>query len=185
MSRPPSSPRRTLCLPRALLYPPSPPHPSVAWPPSSLSNALIDHRAGERAIAGRARLGAGRAGRCHVVPPSSAAHWPESFPALLCIVWKKKGEKHMLQMFQIFHRYVASVSYECYKSRSGCFICSNGCTRMFKLPFFNVSSAFSDACCKCGYLDVAYVFTHMLQVFYLDVAYVCNDFQMFFMCFCK
>jgi hypothetical protein len=30
-------------------------------------------------------------------------------------------------------------------------------------------------CCTC--------FTHMLQVFYLDVAYVCNGFQVFFRCF--
>jgi hypothetical protein len=51
----------------------------------------------------------------------------------------------------------------------------------------NVSSVFSDVCCKCVYLDVAYVshicckcFTHMLQVFYLHVAYVNNDFQVFF-----
>jgi hypothetical protein len=31
---------------------------------------------------------------------------------------------------------------------------------------------FSNVCCKCVYLDVAYVFTHMLQVFYLNVVYV-------------
>ena len=42
-----------------------------------------------------------------------------------------------------------------------------------------VSSIFLDICCKCVYLDVAYVSTHMLQVFYLDVAYVCNVFQVF------
>ena len=41
----------------------------------------------------------------------------------------------------------------------------------------------SDACCKCGSLDVAYVFTHLLQVFYQDVAYVCNGFQVFFSVF--
>jgi hypothetical protein len=28
-------------------------------------------------------------------------------------------------------------------------------------------------------------FIRMLQVFYLDVTYVCNDFQAFFRCFCK
>jgi hypothetical protein len=50
---------------------------------------------------------------------------------------------------------------------------------------FNVSSVFSDTCCKCGYLDIAYVFTHMLQVFYLNVPYVCNDFQVFLHYFCK
>jgi hypothetical protein len=35
----------------------------------------------------------------------------------------------------------------------------------------NVSSVFSDVCCKCVYLDVAYAFTRMLQIFYRDVAY--------------
>ena len=34
-------------------------------------------------------------------------------------------------------------------------------------------------CCKRVYLDVAYVFTHMMQVFYLDVAYVYNGFKCF------
>jgi hypothetical protein len=29
-------------------------------------------------------------------------------------------------------------------------------------------------------LDVAYVFTHILQMFYLDVAYACNDFPSVF-----
>jgi hypothetical protein len=29
-------------------------------------------------------------------------------------------------------------------------------------------------------LDIAYIFTHMLQVFYLNVVYVCNGFQVFF-----
>jgi hypothetical protein len=32
-------------------------------------------------------------------------------------------------------------------------------------------------CCIC--------FTHMLQAFYLDVVYVCNDFQVFLGIFCK
>jgi hypothetical protein len=44
---------------------------------------------------------------------------------------------------------------------------------------------FLDVCCKCVYLDVAYIFTHMLQVFYLDVACVLQWFQVFFRCFCK
>ena len=42
-----------------------------------------------------------------------------------------------------------------------------------------VSSVFPDISCKCVYLDVAYVSTQMLQVFYLGVAYVCNVFQVF------
>jgi hypothetical protein len=39
---------------------------------------------------------------------------------------------------------------------------------------------FSNVCYKRLYLDVAYVFAHMLQVFYVDVIYVCNVFQVFF-----
>ena len=31
---------------------------------------------------------------------------------------------------------------------------------------------FSDVCCKCVYMDVPYVFTHMLHVIHVDVAYV-------------
>jgi hypothetical protein len=38
---------------------------------------------------------------------------------------------------------------------------------------------FSDVCCKCVYLDVAYVFTHMMQVFYMDVVYIYNHFMCF------
>ena len=55
---------------------------------------------------------------------------------------------------------------------------SNGCTHMLQVSAPNVSSIFSCACCKCVYLDVAYV-SHMLHVFYLDVAYVCKCFQVF------
>jgi hypothetical protein len=38
---------------------------------------------------------------------------------------------------------------------------------------------FSDVCCKCVYLDVAYIFMYILQVFYLNVAYVCNGFHVY------
>jgi hypothetical protein len=60
----------------------------------------------------------------------------------------------MLHMLQWLYTYVVS-------SCSQCFIC------------------FSDVCCKCVYLDVAYVFAHMMQVFYLDVSYVYNGFKCF------
>jgi hypothetical protein len=69
----------------------------------------------------------------------------------------------------MFHRCVTSVS-------DGCCICCNGCTLMLQRSVTNVSSVFWDVCCKCVYLDIAYV-SHI--VFYLDVAYVCNDFQVF------
>jgi hypothetical protein len=51
--------------------------------------------------------------------------------------------------------------------------------RMLQVYVPSVSSVFSDVRCKCVYFDVIYVFTHMSQVFYLDVAY----FLMTFMCF--
>jgi hypothetical protein len=85
--------------------------------------------------------------------------------------------KHMFQLFFMFQKYAASVLYGCCKSRSGCCICCSGSTRMLSASFPIVSS----------------VFWRMLQVFYLDVAYVshvcckvlsgccicCNDFQEF------
>ena len=42
------------------------------------------------------------------------------------------------------------------KSRFRCRICCNGYTRMLQVSIQNVSST-SDICCKCFYLDVAYV----------------------------
>jgi hypothetical protein len=44
----------------------------------------------------------------------------------------------------------------------------------------NVSSVFSDVCCKCIYLDVAYVSHICCKCFTLHVAYVNNGFQVFF-----
>ena len=82
----------------------------------------------------------------------------------------------------MFKRYVTSISYGYCKSRSGCCTCCNSCTLMLQASVLNVSSVFSDVCCKCVYLDVAYVFihiTHMMQVFYLDVGYVYKDFKCF------
>jgi hypothetical protein len=44
----------------------------------------------------------------------------------------------------------------------------------------NVSTIFFQIICKCVYLDACICFTHMLQVFYIDVAYVCNCFSSVF-----
>jgi hypothetical protein len=38
--------------------------------------------------------------------------------------------KCLFQVFWIFQRYIASVSYGCCKNKSRCCICCNGCTRM-------------------------------------------------------
>jgi hypothetical protein len=54
--------------------------------------------------------------------------------------------------------YVASVLSRCYKSRSRCCIYMHVASICFK-------------CCRC--------FMRSLQVLHLDVAYVCNDFQVF------
>jgi hypothetical protein len=75
------------------------------------------------------------------------------------------------RMFQLFQRYVASVSYECCKSKLGCCICCNGYTCMLQVSVSNVSSVFSYECCNWFYLDVAYV-SHICCSFYLDVTYV-------------
>jgi hypothetical protein len=65
----------------------------------------------------------------------------------------------MLHMLQWLYIYVASFC-------SQCFICF-----------------FFDVCCKCVSRDVVNVFTHMMQVSYLNVAYVHNGFKCFFKCF--
>ena len=82
--------------------------------------------------------------------------------------------------------YVASVLDKCCKSRLGCCIYCNGCTRMLQRSVTSVSSVFWDVCCKCVYLDVAFVshvscmcFIWMLRMF----AKVFKYFQVFFKCF--
>jgi hypothetical protein len=50
---------------------------------------------------------------------------------------------------------------------------------MLQASVLNVSSFFFNVCCKCVYLDVVYVFTHMLQVFYLDITYILQCFKCF------
>jgi hypothetical protein len=85
----------------------------------------------------------------------------------------------------MFQRYVASVSYECSKSRSGCCICYNGYTHMLQVSVPNVSSVFSDVCCKCVYLDVAYVSHICCKCFIWILHMFCNGFSNIFRCFCK
>ena len=74
-------------------------------------------------------------------------------------------------MFRVFCRYVASVLYRCCKSRSKCCICCNGCTLMLQTSAPNVSSVFSDVCCKCVYLDVAYV-SHICCKFFIWMLHI-------------
>jgi hypothetical protein len=48
----------------------------------------------------------------------------------------------------VFHMDVAKINHD---------FAHVGCTRMLQTSVPNVSSAFSDVCCKYAYLDVAYV----------------------------
>jgi hypothetical protein len=78
-----------------------------------------------------------------------------------------KVDRGMLHMFQ---RHVASVCFWCFRYFRG----------MFRLYF-------ADVCCKCVLSGCCICFTHRLHVFYLNVTYGCNGFQVFsgvfFKCF--
>jgi hypothetical protein len=88
--------------------------------------------------------------------------------------------------YVLLKAYVSSVSnvselcYKCFRwmlqSRSGCCICYNGCTRMLQRSITNVSSVFSGRMLQMCLSGYCICFTHTLHVFYLDVAYVYNDF---------
>jgi hypothetical protein len=75
-------------------------------------------------------------------------------------------------MLQVFHTDVAKVDRDVAYVVMVVLVCCKSVSPMFHLFF-------SDIYCKNAYLDVAYIFTHMLKVFYLDVVYVCNGFQVF------
>jgi hypothetical protein len=101
----------------------------------------------------------------------------------------------MFQVPQMFHRYVATVSYGCCKSRLGRCMCCNGWTVCCKFLFLMFHLFFLDVCHKCGYLDVAYVshicykgfiwmllmfyngFEVFLQVFHMHISSVSSDFK--------
>jgi hypothetical protein len=85
----------------------------------------------------------------------------------------------MFQVFQLFQMYVSSVLYECCKSTSGCCIYCNGCIRMLQVSVPSVSSLFFRRMLQVCLSGCSIYFTHMLQVFYLDVTFVCNSFKVF------
>ena len=83
-----------------------------------------------------------------------------------------------LKCFICLLLYVASVAFRCFKSRSGCCICCNSCTRMLQVFIPNVLSIF------CTHIfqvfqthvsSVSSVFFCMLQVLYLDVSKTDRD----------
>jgi hypothetical protein len=94
--------------------------------------------------------------------------------------------KSMFKVFQMLHLDVASVLCVYCKSRLGCCICCNDCTRMLQAFIPNVSVVFLDVCCKCVYLNVARV-SHICCMCFIWMLYIfCNDFfQVFFRCFYK
>ena len=83
----------------------------------------------------------------------------------------------------MFQRYVVSVLDGCYKNRSGCCICCNGSTLILQRSMTNVSSVFLESILRVCLSRFCICFRHMLQVFYLDVVYICNDFSSVFRSF--
>jgi hypothetical protein len=84
-------------------------------------------------------------------------------------------------MLQVFHVDVVKVDRDVA-------VCCNGYTFLLQASVPNVS-AVSDGCCTCFILvlhifpDVAYVFTHMLQVFHLNVHMFCHGYTRIFLVF--
>jgi hypothetical protein len=78
----------------------------------------------------------------------------------------------------VFHTNVAKVDRRC------C-ICCNSCTRMLQVSVLNVSPVFSDVCCKCVYLDVAYVSHICCKCFILTLRMFAMVFKRFSGVFCK
>jgi hypothetical protein len=80
----------------------------------------------------------------------------------------------------VFHTHIAKVD----RDIAHVVMVVHVCCKLLFLMFYLF---FSDICCKCVYLNVAYVFTHTIQVFYLNVVYifimVSNVFQMFLQVF--
>ena len=132
---------------------------------------------------------------------SPGPHSRPPAPILLCTATAQPGSRYAVlrppDCHVLLKAFVASVCFEC-------FTCFRGMLQVFQMDvvkidwavayvaivvhacfklLFSILHLFFDVCCKCGYLDVAYVFTHMLQVFYPDVAYVLQWLSSVFMCF--
>jgi hypothetical protein len=98
------------------------------------------------------------------------------------IVFESECCKSMFRVFQMFQRYVASVSYGCCKNRSGCFVCYNDCTLICKYCS-TCFICFSNVCYKCVYLDVTYV-SHIHYKCFIWMLHVFQWFSSVFRCFC-
>jgi hypothetical protein len=78
-------------------------------------------------------------------------------------------------MLQVFHTVVAKVDRDVAYVAMVVHVCCKSLSPMFHLFSKRMLQVCLSGCCIC--------FTHMLQVYYLDVAYVCNVFQVFFQVF--
>jgi hypothetical protein len=76
-------------------------------------------------------------------------------------------------MLQVFHMDVTKVDYDLVYVAIDVHACCKCLSLKFHLFFFSICmlQVGLSGCCVC--------FTHMLQAFYLDIVYVCNDFQVF------
>jgi hypothetical protein len=80
-------------------------------------------------------------------------------------------------MLQVFHMDIAKVDQDVAYVAMVIHICCKLMFSMFYLFFRRMLQVCLFGCYIC--------FTHMLQVFYLDLTYVLQWFQVFFRCFCK
>jgi hypothetical protein len=80
-------------------------------------------------------------------------------------------------LLQLFHMYVAKVDQDIAYVAMVVYICCKLLFLMFHLFFKRMLHVCLPECCIC--------FTHMLQVFYLNVPYVLQWFSNVFKCFCK
>jgi hypothetical protein len=148
--------------------------PCVAWQPREgavTGHAKARHRH-NWPLLGRATILGRRLARTGCSPFCSASSERRRVKNACC--------QHIFQVFQMFYMYVPNVSYECCKSRSGCCICYNGCTRTLQVSIPNVHM-FLDVCCKCVYVDIAYVLHICCKCF----IWILRMFAMVFKCFCK
>jgi hypothetical protein len=89
------------------------------------------------------------------------------------------------RVFQMFQTYVVSVSYGCCKSRSGCCICCNGCTRMLQAPILNVSSVFFPTYVASVFIWMLHMFSHIRCKCFIWMLHMFTMTSSVFRCFCK
>jgi hypothetical protein len=80
-------------------------------------------------------------------------------------------------MLHVFHIDVAKVDQMLHMLQWLYMYVANVCSKCFIYFFRRKLHVRLSRCCIC--------FTHMLQVFHLNIAHACNDFQVFFQVFCQ